>query len=197
MQFSSGTHPGTSIPPPAQPHAQLNASKADDPPALYLQKFLSCTPHCLIQTRLLTSLVALSLVQLCPLLSLFSFWTPIFPLPATKGNKILLLWKLLTAERERKREEAYETSCVETGAYIWLVPVCGQPSMNVESLFPVWKTTDGVTEIGRKNRWWRKTGNKMYGFQEELIMNVGFGRNIHYSYSSPLLHFCSRDDSQH
>lgn len=42
-------------------------------------------------------------------------------LPATEGNKILLLWELLT----ERRTAAYETSSVETEAYIWLFPVCG------------------------------------------------------------------------
>lgn len=43
-----------------------------------------------------------------------------FALPATEGNKILLLWKLLT----ERRTAAYETSSEETEAYIWLFPVC-------------------------------------------------------------------------
>lgn len=39
--------------------------------------------------------------------------------PATQGNKMLLLWKQLT----EMRTAAYETSNVETEAYIWSFPV--------------------------------------------------------------------------
>lgn len=151
---------------------------------------------CIYKTSLFRSFIFSSrlmcLPLLCPYLTsspvlyLLSHFAPYLFLLAGKGNKMLLLWKLLT----ERREAAYETSSVETGAYIWPFPVCGpggavQPSMNIVSLFPVWKTTrqmewqtererqrDREREKGkqrdRKKDVWRLVG---------LILVIRFGRN--------------------
>lgn len=64
-----------------------------------------------------------------------------------------------TAYRE-EREAAYETSSVETEAYIWPFPVCGlgggfKPSMNIVPLFPVWETT---RQMEWQTEWERERG---------------------------------------
>lgn len=104
-----------------------------------------------IPTRIFTSLVPL--ISHPALFSTrFLILNSYLSLPATEGNKILLLWKLLT----ERRESAYETSSVETEAYIWPFPVGGLGGgfnlLWTLCLFSCVKNyqTDGVTDRVRK-----------------------------------------------
>lgn len=104
----------------------------------------------------------------CALIShpdLLSHLNSYLSLPAAEGNKILLLWKRLT----ERREAAYETSSVQTKAYIRPFPVCVlrggfNLSMSIVSHFPLWKNykADGVKDRQRNQRKKLKEG-KMYG----------------------------------
>lgn len=88
-----------------------------------------------------------------------------------------------TAHREERGEAAYETSSVETEAYIWPFPVCGLGGRfnllwTLCLSFPVWKTTR-QTEWQRVRKS-RGKGNKemvrkVYGVCSILI--ITFGRN--------------------
>lgn len=99
----------------------LNTHKANDPPVLYLKKHpysVLLFSHPNSDIYLSCALIAHPVLSSARFLILNSFLSLSLSLPATEGNKILLLWKLLTDRRTA-------ASSVETVAYIWALPVCG------------------------------------------------------------------------
>lgn len=82
---------------------RLNAHKADDPPALSRQNILLLHFYVLIpDSYIYFTLVPLSHIQPRRLLA-FLILNSYLSLPGTEGNKMLLLWKLLTERGERER----------------------------------------------------------------------------------------------
>lgn len=116
-------------------------------------------------TRIFTSLMPLSHPALLSRFELLSL-----SLSATEGNKILLLWKPLTG----RQEAAYESSSVETEAYIRPFPVCalrGGFSVyeHCVSLSCV-RNTDGVT--GRARKRLRNRESDMKGMKERWLILI-------------------------
>lgn len=82
---------------------------------LYFQNILLLFYFLILRIYFYCALISHPTLSSTPFLILNSYLS----LPATEGNKILLLWKLLS----ERREAAYETSSMETEAYIWPFPV--------------------------------------------------------------------------
>lgn len=153
----------------------------------------------------------------CALIShpdLLSHLNSYLSLPAAEGNKIPLLWKRLT----ERREAAYETSSVQTEAYIRPFPVCVlrggfNLSTSIVSHFSLWKNykADGVKDRQRNQGKKVKRGKDVWSLAWSILM-IGSASDCLVivrpvqrllrsntktiqSSTSPL--FCSGDESRH
>lgn len=93
----------------------LNTHKADDP-ALFPKH-----PSALLFSHPAYLLLLCPYLTFSPVVYSLSHFQLLSLSSCHRGKQVLLLWKLLS----ERREAAYETSSMETEAYIWPFPVCG------------------------------------------------------------------------